>query len=486
MIHQRPGGTAARARWPGTAVTAAAVLRVKSVRVGLKRMTPGLTVIGALVLACLLAGQQRLTILALAVVLFASVALRRPATAALLLIPLGLLGAALTDATFVLLAVLVVTLTVMFQVVGGALAVRPPHLWVALMICLLVVSFVPSMEDSATSMPRFLDLAGVLGGLGLLAAAVAAPPHPRNLARTTALAGALAAGYVLANGDEAAGRLEGLGFNPNYLGALLAPPLVAAIGLTRRSRSPAWPAAGTICLVAMAWTQSRGAFIAATVGVAVALVHGRPRRHQALITLAVAGVVIVLPGLLATAWHAAMGGRETAELSHNRAVREQAAEFALRVAAEHPFHGIGYGMFASYAARSPRFGLDIGTHNDYLRLAAESGAATFAVFLVLLWLGVRGRRPGDPSLALALMLTSATTLLFANLLANLTISMPFWLSLGCLLAAGGSRAGTAPPDLPPELAPRLEPLTSRHHKKGGTHDRQPGTDPRGRPVRVRQ
>jgi O-antigen ligase len=445
MVVAAAGNTAARTRRPGAAVTAAAVLRHRAVRSALVRLTPALTVVGSLALTCLLIRQQRMTVLALAAAVITSAALCRPATVALLLIPLGLLGTVLTDVTFIVLAVVVVALTVAFQTVAGAHTVRPPQLWVGLLTCLLAVSFVPSMDGSATSMTRFLDLAGILAGLGLLAAAIAVPPHPRNLAKMTALAGALAAGYALANGDEAAGRLEGLGFNPNYLGALLAPPLAAAVGLTRRTRNPAWLAAGAVCLVAMAWTQSRGAFIAATVGVGVALVHGRPRRQQALITLVTAGVVFVLPGVLDSAWHAAVGGRATAELSHNREVREQTAEFALRVAAEHPLHGIGYGLFSSYAARSPGFGLEISTHNEYLRLAAESGAAALGVFLVLLWLAVRGRPSGDLSLALAIMLTSATSLLFANLLANLTISMPFWLSLGCLLAAGRSRAGPTVP-----------------------------------------
>ncbi|MBC6456842.1 O-antigen ligase family protein [Actinomadura sp. HBU206391] len=418
-----------------------AFVRHGAVRSALVRTAPALTVAASLALTFLLIRERRFTVLALAAAVLASVAFRRPATTALLLIPLGALGSAVGDATIVVLAVVVVSLAVAVRIAAGAHHVRPAHLWVALMACLLVVSFVPCIDGPVPVLLVFLDLAGILVGLGLLAAAIAVPPRPRDLARVTALVGALAAGYALAVGDEMVGRLQGLDLNPNYLGALLAPPLVAAVGLTRRTRNPAWLAAGAVCVVAMACTQSRAAFIAATVGIAVTLVHGRPRRHQALIALATA-VTVMLPGILELARRLTAGDRGPADLSRSRAVRQQAAEFALQTAIEHPLHGIGYGMFSSYAARSPGFGLDIGTHNDYLRLAAESGAATLCVFLVILWLAVRERPSGDLTLPLGISLAFATNLLFANLLSNLTISMPFWLSLGCLLAAARHRPGT--------------------------------------------
>ncbi|GAA2084202.1 O-antigen ligase family protein [Actinomadura alba] len=434
----------------------------------LVRTTPALTVLGSLVLTCLLIRQQRLTVLALAAAVLAAAALRRPTATALLLIPLSVVGTVVADATFVILAIVVVTLSAAVRIVAGVHAVRPPHLWAALMCCLLLVSFVPCLDGPLPVMIVFYDLAGILAGLALTAAAIAAPPRPRDLARMTALVGALAAGYALAAGEEMGGRLEGLGLNPNYLAALLAMPLVAAVGLTRRTRNPLWLVPGTICLVAMVCTQSRAAFVAAAVGVAVTLVHGRPRGHQALIAVGT-GVTVMLPGIVELVRRVTAGDRGPADLSRSREVRQQAAEFALRTAVEHPFHGIGYGTFSSYAARSPRFGLEIGTHNDYLRLAAESGAATLVVFLVILWLAVRGRRPGDLSLPLGITLAFATNLLFANLLANPTISMPFWLSLGCLLAAARHPAGASSPDPCQEPARLRDGPVWRPHQKGQAH-----------------
>jgi O-antigen ligase len=284
-----------------------------------------------------------------------------------------------------------------------------------------------------------------------------------------AVAGAVTAGYVLVGGDYAGGRLEGLGFNPNYLGALLALPIVAAVGLMRQDRNPAWLAPSGVCLVAMAETQSRGAFLAAAVGVAIILVQGRPFKLQAPVVLAAVVVATALPGSLDAVEHIAAGNRQTSDLNSNSEIRRQAAEFATHVALQHPLRGIGYGMFPSYAAKSPRFGVYINTHNDYLRLAAEAGAITLAAFLVLLWLGTTRRRSGDLGVLRAVVLTYAVGLFFANLLADLAASLPFWLSLGCLLAS----------------APNVRRSDRVITRKVETDDRQPSRDPQPRPVRVR-
>jgi O-antigen ligase len=108
------------------------------------------------------------------------------------------------------------------------------------------------------------------------------------------------------------------------------------------------------------------------------------------------------------------------------------AWFAVRVAAGHPLRGIGYGTFPSHAGAE--FGLHIATHNDYLRLAAETGIPALVAFLGLLWLGLRRPASGDLAVLRAMTAAYAAGLLFANALASLVISTPFWLALGCLLA----------------------------------------------------
>lgn len=392
-------------------------------------------IVAAPVLTFLLVNDVTHLVLAVTAVVFMCLVVRSPHTATVLLVPVSLLSTVFAGQLVVVAAVAAVTLLVGARVLAGVLPLRPPHLWIGLLALLTLVSFAfPAVTSAQSPAARFADLVGLLTGLALLAVATATPPDPGRLARIIALAWTFAAGYVLVAGDRASGRLEGLGLNPNFLGAVLALPLVAATGLVGRGRRLAWLAPAAICLVAIAGTQSRGAFYAATIGVAAVLIQGRPPRLQALIVAVIMATVMVLPGGLSVVERVAAGNRESAELSYDSAVRRQVAQFATQVAVEHPLRGIGLGMFPSYAASAPRFGLYMVTHNDYLRLAAEAGALTLGAFLVLLGLALRGRRSGGPAVLRAVVLTYAVGLLFANPLASVVVSVPFWLSLGCLLS----------------------------------------------------
>jgi O-antigen ligase len=353
------------------------------------------------------------------------------------LVPLSLLCAMLLPGvtTPTLGAVVVVVLVVAVQVAAGTWPLRGPHLWVGLLTLLLLLAFFFPATASTPAPDRAADLIFLLAGLGLLAAAVASPPPPGAVARVTALAGAVAAGCVLVIGHHVDGRLEGLGLNPNFLGALLAVPLVAAAALARRHRRPAWLLPAAACFAGMVATQSRGAFVAGAVGVTIAVIQGRGRVLQVLIVSAATVLGLVFPGAIDAAERVAVGGREAAELSQDSSIREHVAWFAARIAAEHPLRGIGYGMFPSYAEKSPRLGIYIATHNDYLRLAAEAGIPALIVFLVLAWLGVRRPASGDLAVLRAMAVAYAVGLFFANELASLLVSMAFWMSLGCLLAA---------------------------------------------------
>jgi O-antigen ligase len=174
--------------------------------------------------------------------------------------------------------------------------------------------------------------------------------------------------------------------------------------------------------------------------VAFVLVQGRSRRFRALLFSAGAalGVAVVtagrLPALGGFLAGLGAGDRKATEMSANNHVRGHVAEIAVRVIAEHPLRGIGYWMFPAYAERSPDFGEYLTTHNDYLRLGAEAGVPALAVLLLLLWLGARHRRTADLAVLRAVVVGYGAALVFANPLANLVVSAPFWITLGCLLA----------------------------------------------------
>ncbi|MCW2865102.1 MAG: hypothetical protein JWP48_6810 [Actinoallomurus sp.] len=351
------------------------------------------------------------------------------------LVPLSLLGGAVPGSTSITLgAIGVVALITAVQVVAGHRRLRPPHLWMSLLGLLLLLAYLFPAVKVGRAPSRFSDLVCLLAGLGLTAAIAASPPPPRAVARVTALVGAITAGWVLLAGDRVDGRLEGLGLNPNYLGAFLALPLIAAVGLARH-RKPIWLVPGAVCLAAMVATQSRGAVVAGTVGVALVLIQGRRRGIQAVIVIAAIGFGAVFPGVIDAAERVAVGGRQATELSQNSSVREHVAWCAAKVAVEHPLRGIGYGMFPSYAENSTSLGIYVATHNDFLRLAAEAGIPALGAFLILIWLAMKSPGSGDLAVPRAMAAGYAVSLLFANQLSSLVVSMPFWLALGCLLAA---------------------------------------------------
>ncbi len=349
--------------------------------------------------------------------------------AALSLIPLSVAG----GVTATLPAVAVVTLVVAVRAVAGFRRPRPPHLVIAALALLVLAAYFFPSAGLTPQPDRAADLIALLAGLGMAAATAASPPSPDAIARVTALTGGIAAGVALALGEQAGGRLQAFGLNPNYLGTYLALPLVASAGLARRHRQPLWLVPAAACLAGMVATQSRGAFVAGVAGVAIVFVHGRRPGRQALIVAVAAASGVLFPGVIRAAERIAAGGRKAAELSYDTAVRENVAWFAARVAIDHPLRGIGYGMFPRYAENSTSLGIYLATHNDYLRLAAESGIPSLIAFLALVQIGMRRR--GDLGVLRAMTAAYAAGLFFANELANLAVSTPFWLSLGCLLAA---------------------------------------------------
>ncbi|MGW0884074.1 O-antigen ligase family protein [Streptomyces sp. NPDC002671] len=367
---------------------------------------------------------------------FAVVVWPRPDVALLMLLALVPAAAAVDPGGAVLKMVLGAVAPLLFRIVLNGVWPRLDLVLIVLMAAAVTVSCLLPEEHLPVERP-WTSWTLLLVGLCLLATSILAPPDPRRIAQVVAGSGAGVAGYLLVRGEYASDRLIGLGLNPNYLGAALALSLVAVVGLARFGRRWAWLAPAAVCAFALLQTRSRGALVMAAAGLACVLLARRRLRYKLLIALAIVAAVISLPGTMDAVEGNLLDGRTSTELTANTEVRKQAAVLAMRVALDHPLRGIGYTMFPEYARAS--LGVFINTHNDYLRLAAETGLVTLALLVALLWLGLTRRYTADHALLQALCVSYAAGLLFANALTDLVISTPFWISLGCLLARAGRR-----------------------------------------------
>jgi len=287
------------------------------------------------------------------------------------------------------------------------------------------------------------DLRCLLAGLALPVACLVAPPDARRVAQLTAGCGAGVAAYLLLRGENAAGRLIGLGLNPNYAGVLLALATVAAVGMAKVAKNRAWLLPALVCAVAVFETRSRGAYLTVLAGLTSLLLSGRPPRQKALIALAALFAGLILPGTL-NSQNELTGARSSAELAANSDVRTQAALLAARVAWNNPLRGIGYANFPHIAESTAGFRIYMNTHNDYLRLAAEAGVLALVLFAILIWRGLSRHCSGYDAVLRAVVVANGVALVFANTLSNLVVTVPFWISLGCLLARSAVRE-EAPP-----------------------------------------
>lgn len=341
------------------------------------------------------------------------------------------------------------------------------HFVIAAFAAVVVVSALyPPLIASDT---RLVDLVTLLAGLAVLGVCSTIRLSAKGLGMVAGAGGAIAGSLALWQADYVNGRLFGSELNCNYLAAMLALTVVAAVGVAWTGRPEGrwrllWSVGWTLCavpgVVAVLATQSRGGMIALGCGLMYLVLAGR-RWWWQLAGLALAagaglalGVALFLTAAPAPATAQAVseavtvglvtdnaspapapvlpGNRSVAELEYNNTVRMRAAMLAVRVSAQHPWLGIGYNGFADYAAVASDLATRINTHNDYLRLSAESGFAALLLFTALLALALC-RKDSRLPVPRAIVVCYAVTLLFANTLSNITVSIIFWAALGCLL-----------------------------------------------------
>ncbi len=374
-----------------------------------------------------------------AVPVTAALALVRPRLLLVLLVPVAMLcrveGYGLIGAGVVVALALLLTFVTLLRAVQGTVALRPVHAVAALLMAGIAAGFLLPATGTPAIGGTGHVLRFMLAGVAVFAVAAADPPEPRHLAWALVAGGSGLAVVALVTGGDLHGRLTMGPVNPNFLGAGLVPGVVAAAGLARRSRNPLWllPAAG--CAVPLLATESRGAVLAAAVGLAAVLVSGRPPYARLLITGAAAGAAWLFPDPLGLLHDLVLSHRSTESLRANSGIRAQLAGLAVDLIRLHPLRGVGLGHFPFFAASAPQVGFLLSTHDDYLELAAEAGIPTLAVLLLLLWLGLRPPRTGELAILRCVVAAQAVDMLFANTLDKPGVVFVFWISLGVLLSA---------------------------------------------------
>jgi O-antigen ligase len=189
-------------------------------------------------------------------------------------------------------------------------------------------------------------------------------------------------------------RFGSLFLNPNYLGAfvvLVFPGLfVYALNETRRWRRLCAWAALLLLVFALVQTQSRGPVLAFGVSL-LALVIGpcgsvSRRRRVGFLAVCTLMFVLFMPGFLHHAFQR-FDQIET-ETSEGRS-RETTWEYALKMIANHPLAGIGFGeieftntMIAYGFEREYGVKALDAPHNSYLQIAVYAGVPVLFVFLL--------------------------------------------------------------------------------------------------------
>jgi hypothetical protein len=396
--------------------------------------------------------------------------------AVLALLPLPPLGVAVFHSLMpAITAICAVAVTAAFTLLAGRVRLRSPHLWIAgLAGAALAAYLFPQVRYEQPGVPLH---ALFMAGLGLLAFAVSvmAPPKPGALLRALAVTGALAAWLALTHGEQyALGRAGGLSMNPNYFGAYVSLPIVAALGLALQRRNPLWLAGSGICAAALLATESRGASLSALAGTVFLVLQARSRPVRVLLAVMAAAAAALWLGSLGAITNIGAGDRPAGELVTDTAVRSQVMRFTLHVALSHPLRGIGFSQFSAYAAVSPGLGEYIAATNQYLLLAAEAGLLGLIPLVILIWRGIRPARTGEMAVVRAVAFTYVINMLFMDSLSVLVSIVPFWLCLGLLLSQAEKR------DKPVTAGPASQATREVFHARDHCEE-QPGKN-----LRVRQ
>lgn len=195
-------------------------------------------------------------------------------------------------------------------------------------------------------------------------------------------------------------RVRGITDHPNILGGFFVSYMLLFLaGFLSAPWRPigwGWLAAFLLCARAVMTTFSRGAYLACVAGT---LVAGWSRRALLFLGIVVLGVVVVTrPNVIPAGIRYRMGmtftatggefssrGDITEHLETSAGARVEIWRGALRMIAEHPWRGVGFGAFQRFLPNVTQGRLvDLDAHNSFLMIAAELGLPALAAFLAAL------------------------------------------------------------------------------------------------------
>lgn len=268
------------------------------------------------------------------------------------------------------------------------------------------------------------------------------------------------------HGELLSGRVFSTIGQPNALAAYFVLALPAAVVLAWRSRGAqraAFAAATVVMLAALAYSQSRGGYLALLVVVPILGAglwrerapdeHAKARAGLAVALVVVFGAPVLWPAAV-SAWHrAGSAGQATGDLSIRNHV--ETWQVAGRIVRDHPMVGTGPETFPDQFPRYSRMVLPDdrvayfdqfrveSPHNRYLAAAVDAGLpALFAYLVLLAALGIvltrAIRRSDDAGTRLALLAVAAAVaghvVTDAFMSAEITGSWLFWVLAGAGVA----------------------------------------------------
>lgn len=199
--------------------------------------------------------------------------------------------------------------------------------------------------------------------------------------------------------------------NPNDVGMYLVTPLLIAFAYALQTRSRLTFATAILCGAGIVATQTLTAFVAAFCGVIV-LLSRKFQRYGGMVLLATMIVVMPLGAFLSN--RASVITTWVKEGNYDRVLSGRLPAFmtAWAMFLDHPFAGVGPGCFGynyypyrvAIGRSHPKLALSITqginfefVHNDFLEVAAETGAPGLLLLIATLVVFGKPPRPGNES-----------------------------------------------------------------------------------------